>query len=134
MSATIKSEILMIDSSENGVVCPRENELSREEAVQDDFRIDYLSSYADTIAQKISEGVPVKSYLMWAWTDNFECKSRTWVSSINALYSTISPSPGHENTEADKLQGKKDSLLDSELFGSIIKMDVNDTQNNRLGI
>jgi beta-glucosidase/6-phospho-beta-glucosidase/beta-galactosidase len=34
-------------SSENGVVCPRENELSREEAVKDDFRIDYLSSYAD---------------------------------------------------------------------------------------
>lgn len=60
-------------SSENGVVCPRENELSREEAVKDDFRIDYLSSYADTIATKISEGVPVKSYLMWAWTDNFEC-------------------------------------------------------------
>jgi beta-glucosidase len=57
------------------VVCPRENELSREEAVKDDFRIDYLSSYADTIATKISEGVPVKSYLMWAWTDNFECKS-----------------------------------------------------------
>jgi beta-glucosidase len=62
-------------SSENGVVCPRENELSREEAVKDDFRIDYLSSYADTIATKISEGVPVKSYLMWAWTDNFECTS-----------------------------------------------------------
>jgi len=65
----------LIYSSENGVVCPRENELSREEAVKDDFRIDYLSSYADTIATKISEGVPVKSYLMWAWTDNFECTS-----------------------------------------------------------
>lgn len=63
-------------SSENGVVCPHENELSREEAVEDDFRIGYLSSYADQIAQKISEGVPVKSYLMWAWTDNFECKLR----------------------------------------------------------
>ena len=71
-------------SSENGVVCPRENELSREEAVKDDFRIDYLSSYADTIAIKISEGVPVKSYLMWAWTDNFECE---WSSSSGHLRS-----------------------------------------------
>lgn len=68
----------LICSSENGVVCPRENELPREEAVKDEFRIDYLSSYADTIATKISEGVPVKSYLMWAWTDNFECE---WSSS-----------------------------------------------------
>jgi len=60
--------------SENGVVCPNENTLSREEAVKDDFRIDYLESYADTIAMKIKEGVSVKSYLMWAWTDNFECE------------------------------------------------------------
>lgn len=55
------------------MVCPNENELLREEAIKDDFRIGYLSSYGDQIAQKISEGVPVKSYLMWAWTDNFEC-------------------------------------------------------------
>jgi beta-glucosidase/6-phospho-beta-glucosidase/beta-galactosidase len=80
-------------SSENGVVCPNENELPREQAVQDDFRIDYLESYADQIALKISEGIPIKSYLMWAWTvcvvavytprssaddsvfqDNFECE------------------------------------------------------------
>lgn len=54
-------------------MCPNENELPREEAIKDDFRIGYLSSYGDQIAQKISEGVPVKSYLMWAWTDNFEC-------------------------------------------------------------
>lgn len=63
-----------ICSSENGVVCPREHQLSREQAVEDDFRIGYLSSYGDQIALKIAEGVPVKSYLMWAWTDNFECK------------------------------------------------------------
>lgn len=66
-------------SAENGVVCPNENELSRKEAVQDDFRIGYFESYADQIAMKIAEGVPIKSYLMWAWTDNFECKSRQGV-------------------------------------------------------
>jgi beta-glucosidase len=62
--------------SENGIVCPNENELSREEAVEDDFRIGYLESYADQIALKIAEGIPIKSYLMWAWTDNFECGFR----------------------------------------------------------
>lgn len=61
--------------SENGVVCPDEHQLSREQAVKDDFRINYLSSYGDQIALKIQKGVPVKSYLMWAWTDNFECRS-----------------------------------------------------------
>ncbi|KAK1925232.1 glycoside hydrolase superfamily [Papiliotrema laurentii] len=58
--------------SENGVVCPDEDKLPREQAVNDDFRCDYLTSYADQIALKIQQGVPVKSYLMWAWTDNFE--------------------------------------------------------------
>lgn len=56
------------------MVCPNENNLSREEAQNDDFRVNYLESYADTIAQSIHDGVPVKSYLMWAWTDNFECE------------------------------------------------------------
>ena len=60
--------LTLLDSSENGVVCPNENELPREQAVQDDFRIAYLESYADQIALKIAEGVPIKSYLMWAWT------------------------------------------------------------------
>ena len=64
-----------VSRSENGVVCPGENELPREKAVEDDFRVDYLTSYADQIALKIKEGVPVKSYLMWACTDNFECES-----------------------------------------------------------
>ncbi|KAJ9110602.1 hypothetical protein QFC22_006701 [Naganishia vaughanmartiniae] len=54
--------------SENGVVCPNENELPREQAINDDFRIGYLESYADQIALKIAEGIPIKSYLMWAWT------------------------------------------------------------------
>jgi hypothetical protein len=43
-------------------------------ALNDEFRIDYLRSYADQIALKIGEGIPVKSYIMWAFTDNFECK------------------------------------------------------------
>jgi beta-glucosidase/6-phospho-beta-glucosidase/beta-galactosidase len=47
-----------------------------EEALQDDFRIDFLTRYADQIALAISRGVPVKSHLMWAFTDNFECKFR----------------------------------------------------------
>lgn len=59
-------------SSENGVVCPEEEEMSPEEAYNDDFRINYLESYADQIALKISEGVPVKSHILWALTDNFE--------------------------------------------------------------
>lgn len=88
-------------SSENGVVCPNEHQLSREEAVEDDFRVDYLTSYADQIAQKISEGVPVKSYLMWAWTDNFECKSKR----ISVLTVRARGVHGKVRSGLDRLQG-----------------------------
>jgi beta-glucosidase/6-phospho-beta-glucosidase/beta-galactosidase len=43
--------------------------------VKDEYRVGYLEDYADQIAIKIKEGVPVKAFLMWAWTDNFECES-----------------------------------------------------------
>lgn len=49
--------------------------MSKEEALQDDFRIDYFRGYIDELAECVKEGVPVKSYLAWAFADNFECKS-----------------------------------------------------------
>lgn len=109
-------------SSENGIVCSDENNLTREQAVQDDFRINYLESYADVIAKKIAEGIPIKSYLMWAWTDNFECEP-------------LLPGVVPVCTQADmRLQGKKGILRGSESFGSIIKMDVSGILRNRRGI
>lgn len=98
-------------SSENGVVCPDEDKLPREQAVNDDFRCDYLTSYADQIALKIQHGVPVKSYLMWAWTDNFECRLPT-------------RGPGSS-------QGKKATRLGSGSFGSTTRMVANGTPKSR---
>ena len=66
-------------STENGAVGPNENKISMPEVLNDEYRIEYLTKYADEIAKAIHRGVPVKSHLMWALTDNFECKSRAGV-------------------------------------------------------
>ncbi|KAH8146308.1 uncharacterized protein LAJ45_09751 [Morchella importuna] len=58
--------------TENGVICPGEKDMNKEEALQDDFRIDYFRGYIDELAECVKEGVPVKSYLAWAFADNFE--------------------------------------------------------------
>lgn len=92
-------------------MCPNEHSLSQKAAVQDDFRVDYLTSYADQIAAKIKEGVPVKSYLMWAWTDNFECRSTS-------------------GSGSDK-QGKRVIQRGSESSGSITRTSVRDTRKSR---
>ncbi|CAZ82985.1 unnamed protein product [Tuber melanosporum] len=58
--------------TENGVICPGEKDMKKEEAVEDDFRIDYYRSYINVMAELINEGVPIKSYLAWTFADNFE--------------------------------------------------------------
>ena len=102
-------------SSESGVVCPSEHTLGRDAAVIDDFRVDFLTSYADQIAVKIGEGVPIKSYLMWAWTDNFECQS---------CLATRS------SRHADG-QGRKDLQPALVSSGSIIRMTASGIQKSR---
>lgn len=58
--------------TENGCPCPGENNMTLEQAVDDQFRIRYLGLYLDAISQAIYEdGVPVKGYYVWSLMDNF---------------------------------------------------------------
>ncbi|KAK9474793.1 glycoside hydrolase superfamily [Dipodascopsis tothii] len=57
--------------TENGVICPNERDLPREEGLNDQFRIDYFNGYINAIIELQGE-VPVKSYIIWALLDNFE--------------------------------------------------------------
>ncbi|CDK28778.1 unnamed protein product [Kuraishia capsulata CBS 1993] len=59
--------------TENGVICPNERNLPREVGLKDQFRIDYFKDYANQIIDLVNEGrVPVKSYIIWSFLDNFE--------------------------------------------------------------
>ncbi|KAH8082758.1 glycoside hydrolase superfamily [Filobasidium floriforme] len=69
---TWKKYQLPIYITENGAVCPNENDIPFPDVLDDHFRIEYLTKYADQVAMAIQRGVPVKSHLMWALTDNFE--------------------------------------------------------------
>ncbi|CAL9166356.1 unnamed protein product [Musa hybrid cultivar] len=58
--------------TENGT-CELDNpKLPLEEALEDQFRIDYLSVHLAEVRQAIRQGVCVKGYFAWALTDNFE--------------------------------------------------------------
>lgn len=58
--------------TENGCPCPGENQMSLEEAVNDEFRITYFGLYLDAISRAIYEdGVPVEGYYVWSLMDNF---------------------------------------------------------------
>ncbi|CAD5166982.1 furostanol glycoside 26-O-beta-glucosidase [Musa acuminata AAA Group] len=58
--------------TENGT-CELDNpKLPLDEALEDQFRIDYLSVHLAEVRQAIRQGVCVKGYFAWALTDNFE--------------------------------------------------------------
>ena len=57
--------------TENGCPCPGEEKMTREEAVEDGFRINYFESHLDAIAQAINnDSVQVRGYFAWSLLDN----------------------------------------------------------------
>lgn len=57
--------------TENGCPCPGEDKMSREESVNDQYRIDYFEAHLDAISQAIKEdGVDIKGYFAWSLFDN----------------------------------------------------------------
>lgn len=58
--------------TENGVSVPGESDLPIEQAVHDQFRIDYYDQYISNVSLAIKEGVNVKGYFAWSFMDNFE--------------------------------------------------------------
>ncbi|KAL4884865.1 glycoside hydrolase superfamily [Aspergillus karnatakaensis] len=59
--------------TENGCPVPGESQMSVEEAVDDQFRVEYLGLYLDAISRGVFEdGVQVLGYYVWSLMDNFE--------------------------------------------------------------
>lgn len=59
--------------TENGTSLKGENDMSLEQIVEDDFRVEYFDGYVKAMALASKEdGVNVKGYLAWSLMDNFE--------------------------------------------------------------
>ncbi|KAH7309625.1 family 1 glycoside hydrolase [Stachybotrys elegans] len=59
--------------TENGCPCPGEDKMTREEAVEDPFRIAYFESHLDAICKAIKEdGSVISGYFAWSLMDNLE--------------------------------------------------------------
>lgn len=57
--------------TENGCPCPGEDKMSREESINDPFRIRYFNSHLDAICKSAREdGSVIKGYFAWALLDN----------------------------------------------------------------
>ncbi|OAQ78891.1 beta-glucosidase [Purpureocillium lilacinum] len=59
--------------TENGCPCPGEDKMTRDEAVDDPFRIRYFDTHLDAICKSIKEdGSDIKGYFAWSLLDNLE--------------------------------------------------------------
>ncbi|KAH6711364.1 glycoside hydrolase superfamily [Leptodontidium sp. 2 PMI_412] len=71
--------------TENGCPCPGENNMTVEQAIDDQFRMRYLGLYLDAISQAIYEdGVLVRGYYVWSLMDNFE-----WSAGYSARFGIV---------------------------------------------
>ena len=62
--------------TENGTSILGENDKTREEILNDEFRVWYFSEYVKAMAEACAiDGVDVRAYMGWSLMDNFE-----WVS------------------------------------------------------
>ncbi|KAG4255802.1 Beta-glucosidase 1B [Fusarium proliferatum] len=59
--------------TENGCPCPGEDKMTREESVQDEYRIKYFEDHLDAIGRSVSEdGSVIEGYFAWSLMDNLE--------------------------------------------------------------
>jgi len=64
--------------TENGCPCPGEDKMTRDEAVDDPFRIRYFDTHLDAICKSIKEdGSDIKGYFAWSLLDNLGKHSLT---------------------------------------------------------
>lgn len=59
--------------TENGTSLKGENDLPKEQILDDEFRAEYFRGYVNALAQSVKEdGTDVRGYMAWSLMDNFE--------------------------------------------------------------
>lgn len=85
---------------ENGVSVPHENDLPLAEALNDNFRIDYVKNHILQMKRASDEGIPVKGYFLWSFMDNFE-----WADGYNVRFGIVYVDYRNNITRAVKNSG-----------------------------
>ncbi|MFN8416846.1 MAG: GH1 family beta-glucosidase [Cytophagaceae bacterium] len=55
--------------TENGAAF---HDMDHPELIEDKHRLEYLQNHIQQVQRAIQDGLPVKGYFVWTWTDNFE--------------------------------------------------------------
>ncbi|KAG9247851.1 glycoside hydrolase family 1 protein [Calycina marina] len=58
--------------TENGTSIKGENDMAKEEILDDEFRAEYFRTHIAALAGAVSDGCKIKGYLAWSLMDNFE--------------------------------------------------------------
>lgn len=57
--------------TENGCPCPGEDKMTRDESINDPYRVGYFESHLDAVAKSVSEdGSDIRGYFAWSLMDN----------------------------------------------------------------
>ncbi|RYP25455.1 hypothetical protein DL767_008373 [Monosporascus sp. MG133] len=101
--------------TENGTSIKGENDLPKDEILNDQFRCDYYNAYVNAMAQAVTEdGCNVKGYMAWSLMDNFE-----WAEG----YETRFGSTYVDYKDNQKRYPKESGLRMKALFDGLIKND-----------
>lgn len=101
--------------TENGTSIKGENDLPREQILQDDFRVEYFDSYAKAMADAYEkDGVDVRGYMAWSLLDNFE-----WAEGYETRFGVTFV----DYANGQKRYPKKSARSLKPLFDSLIKKD-----------
>lgn len=99
--------------TENGTSIKGEDDLSKEEILQDDFRVKYFDEYVKAMGTASAlDGVNVKGYFAWSLMDNFE-----WAEGYQTRFGTCYV----DYDDGQKRYPKKSARQMKALFDSLIK-------------
>lgn len=99
--------------TENGTSIKNENSLSREEILNDEFRVNNFRGYVAAMADAVEkDGVDVKGYMAWSLLDNFE-----WADGYETRFGVTYVDYGG----GQKRWPKKSALVLKDIFGGLIQ-------------